>query len=70
MKHVRGEQYSTYFSSIPFGAFFAQTVNGIEALATLKMAVALDSRYKKLACLRREKHNAVRAVFYDRRQPT
>ena len=43
----------------------------------LQMAVALDPRYNKLTCLRREKRevvwtalsNAFRA-FYDRRQPT
>ena len=56
---------------------FTNRIEGIDALPMLQMAVALDPRYKKLTCLRREKRevawtalsNAFRA-FYDRRQPT
>ncbi|XP_040181188.1 E3 SUMO-protein ligase ZBED1-like [Rana temporaria] len=55
---------------------FSNRIEGIDALTMLQMAVALDPRYKKLTCLRREKReevwttlsNAFRA-FHDRRQP-
>ncbi|BFZ13786.1 hypothetical protein BsWGS_16825 [Bradybaena similaris] len=50
-------------------------IEGIDALPKLQMATALDPRYKKLTCLRREKHEAVWTLlsnefkaFYDKRQ--
>lgn len=55
---------------------FTNRIEGIDALTTLQMAVALDPRYKKLTCLRREKREAVWTAlsnafraFHDRRQP-
>ena len=54
---------------------FAHRIEGIDAMPTLQMAMALDPRYKKLTCLRREKREAVLTVlstaftdFYDRKQ--
>ena len=38
---------------------FTNRIEGIDALPTLQMAVALDPRYKKLTCLRKEKREAV-----------
>ena len=38
---------------------FTNRIEGIDALSTLQMAVALDSRYKKLTFLRRAKREAV-----------
>lgn len=54
---------------------FTKRIEGIDALPTLQMAVALDPHYKKLTCLREKREavwatlsNAFRA-FYDRKQP-
>jgi len=54
---------------------FTNRIEGIDALPTLQMAVALDPRYKKLTCLRKEKREAVWTAlsnafraFYDRIQ--
>lgn len=50
-------------------------IEGVDALPKLQMATALDPRYKKLTCLRREKREAVWTLlsnefkaFYDKRQ--
>ncbi|XP_077309863.1 E3 SUMO-protein ligase ZBED1-like [Lithobates pipiens] len=55
---------------------FTNRIEGIDALTILQMAVALDPRYKKLTCLRREKREAVWTAlsnacraFHDRTQP-
>ena len=53
---------------------FTNRIEGIDALSTLQMAVALDPRYKKLTFLRRAKREAVWTTlsnefraFYDRK---
>lgn len=44
---------------------FTKRIEGIGALPTLQMAVALDPCYKKLTCLRREKREAVWATLLN-----
>jgi len=55
---------------------FRNRIEGIDASTILKMAVALDPRYKKLSCIRRERRKEVWTLltnefkaFCDRRQP-